>query len=434
MKRAANGRLRSVIRDAADDQGLSLADLTVLEAKRDPYRMDTPAGHRNAAWFAKQVERFLAEGQTIHLRGLFYRVVAAADVRKPDRTRFINTQKDWEWFADEAGKAARWLGYVAFDRIVDERNAAPELFLPEPAAAIAEWSVHPGDGAELPNLDDALPSVWLQGFGADQPYRIILVGEKTSLAAELRAVAEDIGGELLLPSGELSDTLIAGIARRAVEDGRPAVVFYFSDFDPAGRQMPISLSRKLQALRDLEYPGLDVEVHAVALTLDQVRELDLPSTPLKDTEPRAEAWRAAMGHEQTEIDALLALHPGMVDQLAREAVAPFWDEAFAARLAATRQALEQEAQRRLMAHPAYAAARDEIEAALDEANDAVGALHEAQERAAEALLAVDLPDFAVPITEPGGLPPEPLFSTDEAFAVATLRLITYRALESGGVS
>jgi hypothetical protein len=39
------------------------------------------------------------------------------------------------------------------------------------------------------------------------------------------------------------------MAKRASEDGRPAVVFYFSDFDPSGHQMPISVARKLRPSR-----------------------------------------------------------------------------------------------------------------------------------------------------------------------------------------
>ena len=54
--------------------------------------------------------------------------------------------------------------------------------------------------------------------------------------------------------------MIAGMASRANEDDRPAVVLYFSDFDPGGHQMPISVSRKLQALRLWKYPTLDIQV------------------------------------------------------------------------------------------------------------------------------------------------------------------------------
>ena len=75
-----------------------------------------------------------------------------------------------------------------------------------------------------------------------------------------------VGGELLAMTGETSHTRIAELAERIAGDDRPAVILYFSDHDPSGWQMPISVSRKLQALRDLFYPGLDLQVRRAALT------------------------------------------------------------------------------------------------------------------------------------------------------------------------
>ena len=146
-----------------------------------------------------------------------------------------------------------------------------------------------------------------------------MIGEKSSLGEVLRPIVKRVGGELLLPSGECTDTMIAELANRADNDGRPLVVLYFSDFDPSGYQMPISVSRKLQALRDLCYPNLRFEVHPVALKLEHVIELDLPSSPLKETEARADKWREIMGREQTEIDALAALRPDTLQQIATDA-------------------------------------------------------------------------------------------------------------------
>ena len=92
------------------------------------------------------------------------------------------------------------------------------------------------------------------------------------------------------------------------------MVLYFSDFDPGGWAMPIGVARKFQAHRDLRYPDLEVQVHHVALTREQVREFNLPSTPLKEKERRAAAWRAKWGHDQTEIDALAALRPDLLEE------------------------------------------------------------------------------------------------------------------------
>jgi hypothetical protein len=199
-----------------------------------------------------------------------------------------------------------------------------------------------------------------QPAGWGRIYRIVFIGEKSSLLEVLRPIVEMVSGELLLPTGESTETMIAEAAARAAADGRPAAMFYFSDFDPAGWQMPLSVARKLQALRTLLYPGLQIELHRVALTLAQVRQFDLPSTPLKETEKRKTRWREVMQHEQTEIDALAALRPADLRQIALAAVAPFYDFTLDARCAAAAEAWRAEAEAKIADHPALAVTRDKI--------------------------------------------------------------------------
>src|SRR5260221_2556780 len=127
--------------------------------------------------------------------------------------------------------------------------------------------------------------------------------------------------------------------------------------------MPISVSRKLQALR---HPELNIQVHHVALTLSQVREYGLPSTPLSETERRENKWRRVMGHEQTEIDALAALRPEILKAIARDAIKPFWDETLNSRTWIARNECAERANEILEAHPDYAEARDTVESALKE--------------------------------------------------------------------
>jgi hypothetical protein len=234
--------------------------------------------------------------------------------------------------------------------------------------------------------------------------------------------------ELVLPTGELSDTLIYGIAKRAAADGRPAAVFYFSDFDPSGHQMPISLARKLQGHRVLKFPDLVIEVHHVALTLDQVIALDLPSTPLKYTEKRADHWRSIMGREQTEIDALAALRPEVLNRIAREATAPFWDATLDRRAAEARDEWLSVADEALHADPSYEPACAEIRAALENIELAVAELRRRQERAAENLR-VALPPVKTIEAELDGDRPAPLFYSAEDFTTASRRLIERRRLK-----
>src|SRR6476659_7983307 len=110
-----SGKLRERIADAAVARGRGLGDLTVLAPQNDPYRLDTAAGHRLAKWFKEQIGRAVPYGD-VHLRALHYRLIGSGP--KPDGKPYVNDDPTWD-FVQKAAKAARWLGYVPFDRIRD---------------------------------------------------------------------------------------------------------------------------------------------------------------------------------------------------------------------------------------------------------------------------------------------------------------------------
>jgi hypothetical protein len=443
---------RRMITEAVGDCGLD--DLTVLGLLRDPYRLDTPANHALGQWFAVQVERLVPTGATVHLRGLHYRLVAVGDVVKPNGQLYRNTDPDYVWFGERAARAARWLGYVEFERIVDERNAEPEVYgRPSHPVIVpsSQVSLHSGLGLSTHGIgaemreqlrfgaEGAMPTVSCYVSSAHQPYRIVFIGEKVSLKPVLQPIAQRVHGDLILPTGELSDTLLFGLAERAAEDGDSTVVLYFSDFDPAGYHMPVNVSRKLQALREVRFPDLDIAVYPVALTFEQVRDLDLPSTPLKDTEQRRDRWREHWGHEQTEIDALAALRPDALRDIAEQAVAPFWDPTLADRIRQAGWTWQAEAYRLLRAHPLYAETAAALGAILDEAEATIGTFETQWQEAADKLqaaqadsiekLKVDLPPPYEPVElEMTAKAPEPLYSSRDDWREATEKLIAYRNL------
>jgi len=433
------GELRRVIAQAAMAEGVGLAALTVLAPVRDPYRLDTLAGHTIGEWCGKQVERFVRAGQSVHLRGLHYRLVSAPEpVLKPDGTPYRNTDDDWTWLLERASKAARWLGYVPFERIRDERNAAPDIYVPDARALGTPYvSAHVYSDGDEPPEQPALSLVFSGFHPPDQPYRVALIAEKSSVGDVLRPLAQEIGAELILPTGEITDTLIYEMAARADEDGRPLAVLYFSDFDPSGHQMPISVARKVQALRDLSFPDLNARVIPAALTLDQVIALNLPSTPLKETERRGDRWRAAMGREQTEIDALAALDPAALVTIAREAIAPFFDATLAARHAARERAWREAAEQWLDdwraaddgsldfrlygAWSAFSEAHDAYEATLRDAEATLDRAYQEDE---------SRPGRPEPVeVEIDAAAPDPLFSTADDYATASRKLIARKSLD-----
>jgi len=330
------GPLRRIL-EAAQGPSICMADLTVLASQNDPYRVDTAAGHRDAEWF---LEQFKFVGRSIHLRGVHYSIVARGAVLTPKGHLYLNDDPNWKWLAYPA-KAARWLGYVPFTAISDERNAKPvihRLSRPNPSS----WVSIDAEVA-IPRIGDLEPYAGVDGFQGWQPYHLVIFGEKSSLSEVTLPIAQRYHADLYLPTGEISDTLLYQMAADGAADGRPMQVFTLSDCDPAGYQMPVSIGRKLQALRDLHFPDLQFEVRPVALTVEQVAALGLPSTPLKETERRADRWRAAFGVEQTEIDALATLQPQILARIIREAITPFYDSSLDRRVYEAREEWEEQA-------------------------------------------------------------------------------------------
>jgi hypothetical protein len=259
-----------------------------------------------------------------------------------------------------------------------------------------------------------------------------MIGEKSSLRDVLLPIAQEVGADLLLPTGEASDVMIYNMAKRAAQDGRPTKVFYFSDFDPSGWQMSISVSAKLLAFRHQDFPNVDIEVYRAALTADQVKTLGLPSTPLKSTERRSSKWRKRWGHDQTEIDALGTVRPDELRRITYAALAPFYDPTLGKRNAAWAARWGSAAQRRLEAHPAVAHATTTMTAAYDLVQIAVQQYDDVRREVTEGLSEqVGIRDrkFRPRKMQIEAIAPEPLFTTSDDYATAARKLIASKTLD-----
>jgi hypothetical protein len=421
--------LRQALDDAiaeADGRKLSMKDLTVLT--NDPFRMDTRANHQLAKWLADTVAtQGLVGDWKKHNRGLHYAILGQP---KPDGSTYVSDAASWE-LLETASKYARWLGYIPFDRITDERNAPPVVRIFEEPVPVPYLNV--GIDIELPDADDITPKLGVDEFVGVQPYKLVLVGEKSSLEPVLGPIAATYSADLYLPTGDISDVMIHQMAEIGAADGRPMVILYFADCDPSGWNMGIVIAQKLRAFKVLLFPELEFQVHRAALTPDQVRDFELPSSPLKAEEKRADKWRQAWGVEQTEIDALATLRPELLRRVARQAIAPFYDAGLARRVQAAR---EQWLGRALQVINDNLDA-DQLGRIHAEAAEKLPAMREQIDQLNAALRIdvddFDLPDIEIPEAELTlGLAPEPLLDSSWTFAEQSRRLIDSKAYRVGG--
>lgn len=412
--------LGDLLRATKDETGVGLADLTVLSPQNDPFRLDTPTNHEVGKWFRDQMEAcgLLSRETPIHNRGIHYAIVSRGKkAKKPSGKPYKNDADCWS-FLEAASKAARWLGYVSFERIIDARNAEPIIRIAEEPAP--GWRISVASLIDLPDAEDLEPSVIVYGFGERQKYRLVFFGEKTSLGEVLSPLAESLDADLYLPSGEISDTLLATMAKTGAEDGREMIVLVMADCDPAGYQMAVSIGHKLRALKEAFHPSLRFQVHAPALTVEQVRRFDLPSTPLKETEQRAFGWRERYGVEQTEIDALATLRPELLREIVEEACSPYYDATLRGRLNEARGEWQERAQEALdkqIDPELLADIRARAETALENLKEQLDEL----EGVGDLDFDIEPPDL--PDADPPDNGPDPLVSSDMPLveAIRTLR-------------
>lgn len=153
-----------------------------------------------------------------------------------------------------------------------------------------------------------------------QPHYVEVWVEKEALAGIFATVAEDLKVVSFPNRGYTSITLLHEAAerfRRADHDG-PAHILYFGDFDPSGQDIERNIRDKLTGTF-----GVDVDVHRVALTREQIDERELPPQPAKSTDSRYEDFVEEHGDIAVELDAL---PPEDLRTMIRDAVDKHFDE------------------------------------------------------------------------------------------------------------
>jgi len=359
------------IKGLAKEEGLRITDLLALAPQNDPFYTGAPATLEAAQWFADLWRELGFMGKTgVHLRRVHYQLVSQESAIKPNGLPYENTENDWGYLSN-ASKYARGLGLVDPMAFVDRRNPAPHVFAggydgaQEPGFSVdpPEWTL-PRIAAELAGeIDLSIPEPYLSGYdyyASNQPYHLELWIEKSTMDDVLLPLGRDLGLNVVTSLGFQSITSTIGLLQRIAEAGKPARIFYISDFDPAGDGMPTAVARQLEYWLKDYAAGADVALTPLALTREQVTEYRLPRIPVKDTDKRKSGFEDRYGEGAVELDALEALHPGALRGIVRAAVSPYRDARLQNRLWNARM----EAEDKLDA--AWQAATESPRAELDE--------------------------------------------------------------------
>lgn len=169
-------------------------------------------------------------------------------------------------------------------------------------------------------------SFYRRDYWAHSDVRVEVWLEKDALAGVLYpVVVTEWGLELFVTRGFASVSYLEAAAEDTREDGRPTFVYVLTDLDPSG----VDIARKIAEELPQRAPQVEVTVSRLAVTLEQVEAMNLPTRPTKQTDTRAKKFEARYGTGSVELDAI---PPEQLRGMVSEAIAQHSDPAELARL------------------------------------------------------------------------------------------------------
>ncbi len=334
--------MRDSIKELKRRTGRKIPDLLALLPENDPFNCGAPADILKAEWFKAMWDKHHIV--TSHTRRIHYKLVVASE-RRHDGKIYLNTAMDAKYL-QEASVAARWLGLVSADAFRDHRNPEAIIYGPlEPEFSSTPFVHHeleellwllPSIRADLGSPSLLIPDPKVTGYWPDAyldaPYLVEIWIEKSTMDDVLLPLCEELKINCVRFSGSPSITRATEFLARVQRTEKPGRILYLSDYDKNGDNMPMIASRHLEFMVRSQNLNVDIAVNALAITPEQIVKYKLPRVPAKATHPGLARFEASHGQGAVELDALEGLHPGELERLVREAVAPYQDPNIGRRL------------------------------------------------------------------------------------------------------
>jgi hypothetical protein len=294
-----------------------LKSLYALSSGNDPFMAARPSRLAAALWIAELYAR-LGFAPGTHVRRIHYALVSQPTpvlmVNGEPYENTLNCSSD----LGEAVRDARYLDLIPANAIIDRRNPEPAIYFADEDESPAEIDTSAGHagaviglsyhGADLepPSLSVTIPKI-------SQRYHLETWCEKSTMNDIIMPLGSEYGMNIVTGVGDMSTTQCEDLVNRVEASDRPVRILYVSDFDPAGLSMPLSVARKVEFLARKAALDSDIQLRNVVLTHDQCVEYQLPRTPLKESlEGRGTKFEERFGEGATELDALEAIHPGVL--------------------------------------------------------------------------------------------------------------------------
>lgn len=242
------------------------------------------------------IDEYAGKGYVLTLRQLYYQFVA--------RGLIENTERSYKNLGSLVNDG-RLAGMLPWDGIEDrarEHNA---------------WLIN----EDMRSVFEKIENKYAVDLWGRQDYYVEVWVEKEALGNVVERPCARWRVPYMACKGYLSASQAWRAGERfeeAMDSGRQGVLIHLGDHDPSGIDMTRDNDDRLAM-----FARQNVEVHRIALNMEQIRRYNPPPNPAKMTDTRATDYVAKYGNESWELDAL---RPEVIDALVNDAIRRFVDD------------------------------------------------------------------------------------------------------------
>ena len=168
---------------------------------------------------------------------------------------------------------------------------------------------------DLSNASNSFAHTYKRDFWAESADTVEVWLEKEALAGVVSPVTNEYRIRLVPTRGFASETIVHNAVKDAKAEGRSRLfVKTLYDLDRSGQDAEAAIVRRMNEIG--QTMGIEVIHERLALTLDQITQLNLPTRPAKKKSPADKNWAYDFA---VELDAM---PPDVLRNLVAEALEP----------------------------------------------------------------------------------------------------------------
>ncbi len=234
----------------------------------------------------REVIRLLLQAEhSMTVRQVFYRLVAEGLIEK--------TENEYKSTVVRLLGEMRRSGGIPFQWIADNTR----------------WMRKPATYDSLERMLELTAQTYRRSLWTDQPVYVEVWLEKDALAGVVYDITSTYDVPLMVTRGYPSLSFVHSAAEIIAELDRPAYLYYFGDRDPSGVDIPRKVEETLRQLA----PEADIAFEVLAVTEQQIRNLNLPTRPTKRSDSRSKGFEGG----SVELDAI---PPAELRRMVRECI------------------------------------------------------------------------------------------------------------------